>query len=214
MEATVQSGGPLAAYAIVVLGDSVPLLPTQPITLATGAAFGLGPGLAIVVCGQTTAAALCFSIGRSFLGPERLESLFGKKVTSIASEFTKTRGADTDDSFKKTFQSVLLFRQSPVIPFSVTNYVLGAATDAPLPAFVLGTALGCFPLNALYVATGAVVRGGAKAFLDKIGLDLLQAEEIAGSLGLVATLAIAYFLFNAITSSDNDNEENSTKNSN
>ena len=192
VETAVQSGGPLAAYGLVAVCDSIPLLPTQPVTIATGAAFGLGPGLAIVVGGQTTASLFCFLVGRTLLGPEKIQDLFGTTVTDVAAEFTQG-----DDAFGTTFRSVVVLRQSPVIPFSVVNYVLGAATPAPIPALVLGTMVGCVPLNLLYTASGAVVRGGVKQFLDAIGLDLVQAEELFGFFGAAATVAIAAALFQA-----------------
>lgn len=192
VEDLVISGGPLAAYAAVVLCDSLPLVPTQPLTIAAGAAFGLGPGLAIVMAGQTTAAAICFTIGRSVIGPDKVEGIFGPKFVSVASQFAATEDWET------TFKSVLLLRQSPVIPFSVGNYILGAATNAPIPALMAGTIVGCLPLNALYTATGAAVKEGAKAFLDNLGLDLLEVEEILGLVGAGATVAIVYFAAQAL----------------
>ncbi|KAJ8613382.1 hypothetical protein CTAYLR_002312 [Chrysophaeum taylorii] len=199
VEELVLRGGPGAAYLAVCFFDSVPLLPTQPITIATGAAFGLGPGLAIVVSGQATAATLCFAAGRTILGPDRVREIFGAKITSIASQFATGSG---EDSFATTFKSVVLLRQSPVVPFSVGNYVLGAATDAPIPALLAGTVVGCLPLNALYTTTGAVVRGGAKAFVDNVGIDLGRAEEFLGVVGVAATVGVIYLFVKAFRQLD------------
>lgn len=134
VEGLVQKGGPGAAFLAVAICDAIPLVPTQPLTIATGAAFGLGPGLALVVSGQATAATVCFLVGRLILGPEKVKQLFGPKFASVASQFTSSG----DDRYATTFRTVILLRQSPVVPFSVGNYVLGAATDAPIPALVAG----------------------------------------------------------------------------
>lgn len=194
VENLVQTGGPAAAYVAVAVCDSIPLVPTQPLTIAAGAAFGLGPGLAIVVSGQTSAAAFCFVVGRTVLGPKKVEALFGGRFSSVASQFAS---GDGKDSFSTAMRTVILLRQSPVIPFSVGNYVLGA-TDAPIPALMLGTVIGCLPLNMFYTATGAIVRGGAKAFLDSVGLNLEDVESILGVVGVAATAGIVYFLAKAI----------------
>lgn len=57
-------------------------------------------------------------------------------------------------------------------------------------------------MNALYTATGAIVQGGAKAFLDNSGLDLAQVEQVLGFVGLAATIGIVYLFVQAIRQMD------------
>eukprot|EP00546_Thalassionema_frauenfeldii_P020480 CAMPEP_0178902992 /NCGR_PEP_ID=MMETSP0786-20121207/4913_1 /TAXON_ID=186022 /ORGANISM="Thalassionema frauenfeldii, Strain CCMP 1798" /LENGTH=317 /DNA_ID=CAMNT_0020574321 /DNA_START=159 /DNA_END=1112 /DNA_ORIENTATION=+ len=174
----IQQGGlPLMALA-VALSDSIPLIPTQPISIAAGAVFGFSGGLSAVVVGQALATAFAFGIGRYVI----------KKTKDNAND--NNTGDDDDDdwilnndeisnnntpeensklekvlkelisplnsgNWWTVFTTIVVARQSPVLPFSVGNYFVGAGTNAPLLPAWLGTIVGCLPLNSIWVLTGS-----------------------------------------------------------
>ena len=174
----------------VAVSDSVPLLPTQPISVVAGALFGIKLGLPAVILGQLLATTFAMVSGRYWLANsdwnmfEQTDSGKKGKLSLVLDELTA--GLNTDD-FKTVFLTIFLARQSPVLPFSVGNYFIGAATKAPLLPAVLATVCGCLPLNFLYVGAGA----GGKAALDMVRQNGALAEglEIAGALATLAIVA-------------------------
>ena len=122
-----QQGGPPAMAAAVAISDSVPLLPSQPISVVAGALFGFPTGLLAVVVGQTIATAFALILGRQ-LGSNILDWLGrenGEKVKKVLEEL----GLDATADYQKVFTTILVARQSPVLPFSLGNYMVGAATS-------------------------------------------------------------------------------------
>jgi len=73
-----------------------------------------------------------------------------------------TVGLNSQD-WKLVFGTIVLLRQSPVLPFSLGNYFIGATTQASVITCVLATVVGCLPLNFVWVIAGA---GGSTAFLE------------------------------------------------
>ena len=128
-----QQGGPPAMAAAVAISDSVPLLPTQPISVVAGALFGFPTGLLAVVVGQTMATAFALILGRQ-LGSNILDWLGrenGEKVKKVLEEL----GLDATADYQKVFTTILVARQSPVLPFSLGNYMVGAATSGTFVCF-------------------------------------------------------------------------------
>jgi uncharacterized membrane protein YdjX (TVP38/TMEM64 family) len=84
---------------------------------------------------------------------------------------------------------VLLMRLSPVIPFNLLNYALGA-TRVSLRDYVLASAVGMLPGTAMYVYLGSLAgelaAGSARA---RTPLDWAFY-----GLGLVATVAVTVYL--------------------
>lgn len=181
----VQEGGAPTMGLLVALCDSIPLFPTQPISIASGALFGFGPGLAAVIVGQTLAAAFALSIGR-YAGPSVMDALDN---SSKARRVLEGLGLDADAGFFKVFRAIFIARQSPVLPFSVGNYLVGAATSAPIVPALLGTLLGCVPLNCVWVGVGA----GGMTTLNTLEGDNGSISQYMGMLegvGAIATLLI------------------------
>jgi uncharacterized membrane protein YdjX (TVP38/TMEM64 family) len=183
--------GPLSMVLAVALADSIPLVPTQPISLLAGAVFGLKIGLPAVILGQAVATTFAMVVGRYILAKrgDFQESLEGKEDTSGDNKLAKvldelTAGLNSDN-WKTVFGTILLARQSPVLPFSIGNYFVGASTQAPLVPSVVATVVACIPLNCLWVGAGA----GGMAAVDMVTQNGALAEGLE-VVGLLATSAI------------------------
>lgn len=101
----------------------------------------------------------------------------------------KVSGWIADAGFFKVFRAIFVARQSPVLPFSVGNYLVGAATSAPIVPALLGTLLGCVPLNCVWVGIGA----GRMTTLNELEGDngsISQYMGILEGVGAIATLLI------------------------
>jgi uncharacterized membrane protein YdjX (TVP38/TMEM64 family) len=182
--------GPLSMVLAVALADSIPLVPTQPISILAGAVFGFKIGLPAVLIGQAVATTFAMVVGRYVLAKrgDFQESLEDKdkngdnKLAKVLEELTA--GLNSDD-WKTVFGTILLARQSPVLPFSIGNYFVGASTQAPLVPSVAATVVACIPLNCLWVGAGA----GGMAAVDMVAQNGALAEGLE-FVGLLATSAI------------------------
>ena len=111
-------------------------------TLAGGALFGLGYGLAGSALGATSGACALFLAARSALG-ETLVARAGPKVLGLR------------DKFNAHAVGYLLFlRMSPLFPFWFVN-LAAALADVPLKTFFWRTALGVLPAGFVFTAAGA-----------------------------------------------------------
>lgn len=185
-------GAPLVGLAIVTVDHCIPFIPGAATAVAAGALYGFRTGLAVVLLGQTLAAAVALLVGRTLIGSDRAGDLLGEKINAaVQSAF---------DGTESSFQKVLVMRLSPVVPFSFSNYALGAVTDAPLLPLVAGTFVGLLPLDALYVATGSLLSMGDEIgpLLDSWGLNLGELEAGLGAVGAVATVAVVYGAYLAL----------------
>jgi len=186
-----KAGGPPLAILTVTMTDSIPLVPTQPISVLAGAVLGFSQALPCVIAGQVLATTFSFLVGREILQNNEKFSFFqsgdgSQETTQQQRVFEElTSGLNNVEDWKQVFGTIVLLRQSPVIPFSLGNYFVGAATKAPLLPTLAGTVAGCLPLNCLWVAVGA----GSKTLLQQFTADELTKDFEA--FGLVATLLIA-----------------------
>lgn len=176
-----QKGGPPFMALAVSISDSIPLLPTQPISVIAGALFGFPTALIAVVIGQTVATIFALLVGRQILSekPEWMDR-FGGNSPKMQKALVDL-GLNSDDAMT-VFRTIFVARQSPVLPFSLGNYLVGAATTAPLLPTVCGTVLGCLPLNCVWVGAGA---GGMTALdaMSKSGnSQVLEGLELVGAL--------------------------------
>jgi len=155
------SAGPVAMLALVVLGELVPLVPTQPFAIASGLLFGWGTGWALTLAGTTAAAVAAFQLSRT-QGLANVEELMAGELGSrgrkgLQSQLGRVQDAVSAGSeLERTFK-VFLLRLTPVVPFSVSNYLLGL-TRLSLASFVAGTTLGMAPWMAFYAFVGSTGR--------------------------------------------------------
>lgn len=135
--------GPLL-FALAYFVATLLPLPTTPFTLAAGALFGFGPGMAVVAGAQLAGSTAAFMLGKHGLCKPMHRRMEKHPKIDAA------RKALVDEGWK----AVALFQLSPILPFGLQNYLLGASR-VRLGHFVTGTALAMLPLAALFVFAGA-----------------------------------------------------------
>ncbi|KAL6614048.1 hypothetical protein ACP70R_036318 [Stipagrostis hirtigluma subsp. patula] len=164
-----------AGYALFVLvyaGLEVLAIPAIPLTMSAGLLFGSVTGTIIVSISGTLAAAVAFLIARYFARERILKLVEGNK------KFLAIDKAIGENGFKV----VTLLRLSPLLPFSLGNYLYGLTSVKFLP-YVLGSWLGMLPGSWAYVSAGAFGRAiiqeesevglGGNGQLWTLGLGLL-----------------------------------------
>lgn len=154
----------VVGYAVLVVG----LVPGSPLTIAAGVLFGPWVGTALVVVGATLGATGGFVVGRR-LGRDGVRSLAGERLQRV-DEWIGDRG----------LVAVLSLRLVPIVPFSVSNYVLGV-TGVRLSDFVVATAVGIVPGTFAYAALGG-------SFDDPLSPTFLGAVTLAAVLAVVTTV--------------------------
>ncbi|CAO1946819.1 unnamed protein product [Urochloa humidicola] len=145
----IEGYGP-AGYALFVLvyaGLEVLAIPAIPLTMSAGLLFGSVTGTIIVSVSGTLAAAVAFLIARYFARERILKLVEGNK------KFLAIDKAIGENGFKV----VTLLRLSPLLPFSLGNYLYGLTSVKFLP-YVLGSWLGMLPGSWAYVSAGAFGR--------------------------------------------------------
>lgn len=158
----------MAVYAVAVLA----LVPGSFLTLAAGVAFGLW-GFPLVAGGAIAGAALAFLAGRY---------LVRERVRAAIAERPRLRAIDTAIG-EEGWKIVALMRLSPLVPFSLQNWVFGATSVGFLPYF-LATSFGILPGTLLYVWIGSL--GGAAASAEEA--DSLK--FVFFGIGILATLIV------------------------
>mmetsp|Transcript_2940 Transcript_2940/g.11915 ORF Transcript_2940/g.11915 Transcript_2940/m.11915 type:complete len:240 (-) Transcript_2940:173-892(-) len=188
-----KAAGVPGLWGTMVALDMVPGLPTQPATLAAGATLGFWPGLVATSTAQTTAAALSLQVARRLGREGQLLGDFvaqmkdnGGATGVISAVAEKVDGTDPNGDWRRPFTALYIIRNSPIVPFTIGNYLLGATTKAPIPPLLLATFLGCLPANCLYVAAGA----GLGAIATGAAAEVTPLETAVGVLGVVATVVI------------------------
>ncbi|KAL8482383.1 hypothetical protein ACS0TY_027896 [Phlomoides rotata] len=172
----IEGYGP-AGYAIFVAvyaGLEILAIPAIPLTMSAGLLFGPLTGTIIVSISGTLAASTAFLIARYFARERILKLVDGNK------KFLAIDKAIGENGFKV----VTLLRLSPLLPFSLGNYLYGLTSVKFVP-YVLGSWLGMLPGSWAYVSAGAFGRaiiqeeteiglgGGGNGQLWTLGLGLL-----------------------------------------
>jgi len=133
---------------------TVCFVPGLLLTLGAGATFaaalGLGPGVLVatisVWVGANIGAAIAFLLGRHILR-DWVSRMIEKFTILVAID----RAIDQNG-----FLTVLLLRFSPIIPFNVFNYVMGA-TGVSLKHYIAASTMGMLPGTVGYVFIGAAI---------------------------------------------------------
>jgi uncharacterized membrane protein YdjX (TVP38/TMEM64 family) len=163
-----------AVFVLIYIVGTVLLVPGIVMSVAAGLLFGLW-GIPVVSLGGTIGATLAFIIGR-YLARAKLERLAAGNATFKAiDEAVSGHGG----------KLVALLRLSPMVPFSVSNYLYGL-TDVKLGPYMLATWLGTIPVICLEVYLGAA---------GKVGLSgrhhpRSKLEYAVFGVGLGATIAV------------------------
>ncbi|CAI9117149.1 OLC1v1018493C1 [Oldenlandia corymbosa var. corymbosa] len=180
----IEGYGP-AGYALFVLvyaGLEVLAIPAIPLTMSAGLLFGSLIGTIIVSISGTVAASVSFLIARYFARERILKLVEGNK------KFLAIDKAIGENGFKV----VTLLRLSPLLPFSLGNYLYGLTSVKFVP-YVLGSWLGMLPGSWAYVSAGAFGRAILQEESD-VGLPGGNGQLITLGLGLLFTALAATYV--------------------
>jgi uncharacterized membrane protein YdjX (TVP38/TMEM64 family) len=165
-------------YGAVYVLAALLLVPGSLLTIGAGLLFGLLWGSVIASVAATAAAALGFLIARH-LARRRVEE-FAKRHARFAAVDKAIR----DNGWK----AVGLLRLSPLVPYSVSNYLYGL-TPVSFGPYLLASWAGMLPGTLLYVYLGATGRAAGEA--------RSAGEWALFAAGLVATAAVTFTLTRA-----------------
>jgi uncharacterized membrane protein YdjX (TVP38/TMEM64 family) len=168
--------GVMLFFVVYVLA-TVLVLPGSILTLAAGFAYGPLWGLAVASPASVAGATCAFVLGRTVLRRWAERKL-------AASDRARAIDAAVE---RDAFRLVLLLRLSPVIPFSVLNYVL-SLSNVPLRTYVVASFIGMLPATALYVYLGSLVPAAAQ--LAGATSETSTAQMVLYAVGFVATVAV------------------------
>lgn len=126
-----------------VAGFTVVLQTVTPFNLMAGAQFGLWKGTLVFTVGATAGTIACYFIGKTLVSGWARRQLEGSPTLRSIDRAVRTDG----------LKIIILARLSPLAPFAVLSYVLGA-TGVSLGEYTLGTFLGLLPGVLLYCWIG------------------------------------------------------------
>ena len=167
----------VALFAAVYIVAPLLLAPASVLTIGAGFLYGRANGTLLVAACATAAACLAFLLGRTLLR---------ERVRRRIEQDAKLRAIDAAVG-AHGFRLVFLLRLSPVVPFNLLNYALGA-TQVTFWQYVSASALGMLPGTFLYVSIGAAATSAAQ-----LGGGT-HSPGAALWLGIVATVAVVVLL--------------------
>ncbi|KAL6525310.1 hypothetical protein OROMI_030903 [Orobanche minor] len=171
-----------AIFVMVYAGLEILAIPAIPLTMSAGLLFGSVTGTIIVSISGTLAASVAFLIARYF-ARERILKLVGGNKKFLAID--KAIG-------ENGFGVVTVLRLSPLLPFSLGNYLYGLTSVKFVP-YVLGSWLGMLPGTWAYVSAGSFGRAIIQEE-SKIGLSGGNDELLTLGIGLLATVLAATYV--------------------
>lgn len=172
-----------ALYALVYVASALLFVPGSLLTIGAGLVFGVVWGTVIVSLAATTTAALAFLIARH-LARERVEAMAARHPPFAAIDRAIA---------EKGWKVVALLRLSPVVPFSLSNYLYGLTPVRFVP-YVVTSWAAMLPGTLLYVWLGAA--GGAAAAAGR-GEGRSPWEWALLAAGLAATVLVTVLLTRA-----------------
>ncbi|CAJ1978228.1 unnamed protein product [Sphenostylis stenocarpa] len=145
----IEGYGPVgyALFVAVYAGLEILAIPAIPLTMSAGLLFGSVVGTIIVSISGTVAASVAFLIARYFARERIVKLVEGNKKFLAIDKAIGENG----------FRVVTLLRLSPLLPFSLGNYLYGLTSVKFIP-YVLGSWLGMLPGTWAYVSAGAFGR--------------------------------------------------------
>ena len=161
----------IGAYIVAV----VFMLPAFLLIIAGGAVFGIWYGATLALTGATIGATIAFLVARYWVRERVARHVVHNPLLSSLDSAIGRNG----------LRLVFLLRLSPVVPFVLTNYALGA-TRVRLQHFLLGT-IGLTPIVLTYAALGKVSGAQAVDGSNPMSVSILI-------VGLVATVILGVLL--------------------
>jgi uncharacterized membrane protein YdjX (TVP38/TMEM64 family) len=163
----------IVAFALLYVLVTALGLPALPLTLGAGVVYGPLGGTLLVSPASVLGASLAFLLGRTLL----------RGWVRTRTEGNATFQALDQAIGREGWRLVALLRLSPVFPFSLLNYGLGA-TGIGFGSYVLASWLAMLPGTFLYVSAGAAA-GAATGLSAKPGVPAWMLY-----LGLAATVLV------------------------
>jgi uncharacterized membrane protein YdjX (TVP38/TMEM64 family) len=162
------AAGPLAVIGFMTLAILVSPIPSAPIALAAGAAYGHGWGTLYILAGAELGALLAFGLAR-LLGRDALQRWLGQRLP-------RTRLGTQGSLMTIVFVSRLL----PFVSFDVVSYAAGLTALAPW-RFALATLAGILPTSFLLAHFGGEMATGEtdRIVYSALALGLLTAVPLA-----------------------------------
>lgn len=160
--------GPLAVIGLMTLAILISPIPSAPIALAAGAAYGHIWGTAYVLVGAELGALCAFGLAR-ILGRDAVQRWVGSRLP-------KTRLGSQHTLMALVFASRLL----PFISFDVVSYAAGL-TSLAFWRFAVATLAGILPASFLLAHFGGEMTTGEfdRILLAVLALGLLTAGPLA-----------------------------------
>ncbi|TSA15300.1 MAG: TVP38/TMEM64 family protein [Betaproteobacteria bacterium] len=154
--------GPLMVVGLMVLAILVSPIPSAPIALAAGAAYGHVWGTLYVLLGSEIGALAAFSLAR-WLGGETMRRWFGERLSmSLLGSQNALMGI------------VLVSRLLPFISFDIVSYAAGL-TVLSFWRFAIATLIGVVPASFLLAHFGGEMATGES---DRIMISVLALGAI------------------------------------
>jgi len=162
------AAGPLAVVGLMALAIVVSPLPSAPVALAAGAAYGHTWGTVYILVGAELGALLAFGLAR-LLGRDALQRWLGHRLprTRLASQGS-------------LMTIVLVSRLLPFVSFDVVSYAAGLTSLAAW-RFALATLVGILPTSFLLAHFGGEMATGEtdRILYSTLALGLLSAVPVA-----------------------------------
>lgn len=155
--------GILAPLVYLLLFITLPLLlfPSVLMAMIGGALFGSMEGFILITTGASLSSSLAFALSR-YLGEKTIKKLLARyKVVALLEK-------------NPSFETLLLLRLIPFVPFDALNYLLGL-TRVSYARFFTSTLLGILPGALLYafIGEGALEGEREKLYIALVLLALL-----------------------------------------
>ncbi len=170
--------GGLVLFAAIYVLATLLLLPAWVLSVAAGAVFGIVVGFLVVFSAAMAGAIAAFLIARH--GLKNRVRKYVKRNGLLRTVDKALRDAG--------WKVIALMRLSPLIPFTVQNYVLGVTT-VKFAHFAAGTFIGIIPATLVEVALGATGRaamGGGPVRWTLLGAGIVATIGVAWYIGRVA----------------------------
>jgi uncharacterized membrane protein YdjX (TVP38/TMEM64 family) len=168
----------------VYVAAEVVLVPGSLLTMAAGFAYGPIGGLLVASPASVLAATTAFVLGRTALRG------WVQKYVAASPQARALDRAIHHNSLKL----ILLLRLSPLLPFNVLNYILGAA-GVPVGRYVIASFVGMLPGTWLYVYLGSLATTAAGIAHTPTGGG--RARLMLTIAGLISTVVALLFITRA-----------------
>ncbi len=158
--------GPLLIIGLMTIAIVMSPIPSAPIALASGVAYGHFWGALYVVIGSVAGALIAFGISR-LIGYDTLRVRFGARLsTGMLHRFITSQNA--------LMAVVFATRLMPFLSFDIVSYAAGL-TPLRTWRFVIATVLGIIPASFLLAHFGDELASGdwRRASLTALGLGLI-----------------------------------------